>query len=153
MLKTTTQHSWCSWSFNNCSFLPLSDRGLSWRLLWISSLVGRDLDINLVEINLWNILKPPLLQSSVDFLHSWLINLDVIRVRILLVDDNSSRRLPSSRRGIGRSLLVLNLLGDGIVLEQWLVELLYLRLLKGGRRDVTHQYLFVDGCCLLQRLP
>ena len=154
MLKTTTQHSWCSWSLDNCIFLLLSHRGLSWRLLRFPILVGRKLDINLVEINLWNILQPPLLQCSAHFLHRCRIDLEVIRVGILLVDNNSSSRgLPRSSRHIRDSLLVFNLLGDGIVLKEWLVELLYLWLLQGSRGDVAHQYLLVNGCCLLQRLP
>lgn len=89
MLKTTTQHSWCSWSLYNCSFLLLSHRGLSWWLLWSLILIGRDLDINLIEINLWNILQPPLLQCGIDFLHTLRIDLGVIWVWILLVDSNS----------------------------------------------------------------
>lgn len=46
--------------------------------------------------------------------------------------------------------MLADLLGDGIVLEKRLIVHLKLLLLEGCRGDVTHQDLFIDGCCPLQ---
>ncbi len=124
MLKTATQHSWGCRRLYNCLLL-LNHRCLSGRLF--PGLVACTLDINLSEVDLRDILQPPLLQCGIRFFHWWLTLLGVIWVIIFLVNCYSS----SSVACIGwcsiwcHSLLVLdNLLGDGIVLEERLILML-----------------------------
>ena len=134
MLESTAQYSRSTLRLDNCCLFLVDYWGLCRRLF--RSLVDSWLNIDLIEIDLRYILQPSLLECRIDlFCRRWYL-FCVIWIKVLLVNPNTDSILCSS-------LLLLDLLGDGIVLKKRLITKLLL--LHSWRRYVAHQYLFINS--------